>query len=117
MANQTGETVLVTGGSGFLGGWCIIDLLNRGYRVRTTVRDIAREQEVRAALSAEVEAGDRLTFFEADLQRRRWLEGSGRGLRLRAARRLPVPAQAARQSRRSDRAGARRNPARAAREP
>ena len=68
MANQTGETVLVTGGSGFLGGWCIIDLLNRGYRVRTTVRNIAREQEVRTALSAEVEAGDRLAFFEADLQ-------------------------------------------------
>ena len=57
---ETGETVLVTGGSGFLGGWCIIDLLNRGYRVRTTVRNIAREQEVRTALSAEVEAGDRL---------------------------------------------------------
>jgi nucleoside-diphosphate-sugar epimerase len=67
MVNQTGESVLVTGGSGFLGGWCIIGLLNRGYRVRTTVRDIAREQEVRSALSAEVEAGDRLSFFKADL--------------------------------------------------
>jgi dihydroflavonol-4-reductase len=30
--------VLVTGGSGFLGGWCIAELLSRGFAVRTTVR-------------------------------------------------------------------------------
>ena len=41
MAEGDGKTVLVTGGSGFLAGWCIIDLLQRGYRVRTTVRDPA----------------------------------------------------------------------------
>ena len=34
------ETVLVSGGSGFLAGWCIVDLLERGYEVRTTVRDL-----------------------------------------------------------------------------
>src|SRR2546423_9728642 len=31
-------TVLVTGGSGFVGGWCLVELLRRGYRVRATVR-------------------------------------------------------------------------------
>ena len=25
------QTVLVTGGSGFLGGWCLVELLQRGY--------------------------------------------------------------------------------------
>lgn len=42
------------------------ELLGRGYTVRTTVRDLSREEDVRSA--AEVPAGDgRLTFFPADL--------------------------------------------------
>ncbi|HET7484290.1 MAG TPA: aldehyde reductase [Solirubrobacterales bacterium] len=61
------ETVLVTGGSGYLGGWCLVELLRRGYRVRTTVRDISREAEVRARLEPEVDAGDNLTVLTADL--------------------------------------------------
>jgi len=61
------KTVLVTGGSGFLGGWCLVELLRRGYRVRTTVRDLSREAEVRARLEPEVDAGDRLSVLAADL--------------------------------------------------
>jgi nucleoside-diphosphate-sugar epimerase len=76
----TGETgtVLVTGGSGFLGGWCVVELLRRGYAVRTTVRDPAREAGVRAAVAsqlgagersaAEAPAGDRLAVLTADLR-------------------------------------------------
>jgi len=59
--------VLVTGGSGFLGGWCVVELLRRGYRVRTTVRDLAREAEVRGRVATQVDADDRLSFFAADL--------------------------------------------------
>ena len=33
--------VLVTGGTGFVAGWCIAALLQRGYEVRTTVRDLS----------------------------------------------------------------------------
>jgi nucleoside-diphosphate-sugar epimerase len=61
------KTVLVTGGSGYLGSWCAVDLLRRGYRVRTTVRDLSRESEVRAAIASEVDAGDRLAVLAADL--------------------------------------------------
>jgi dihydroflavonol-4-reductase len=61
------QTVLVTGGSGFLGGWCLVELLKAGYRVRTTVRDQSREGDVRATLSAMVEPGDRLSVLAADL--------------------------------------------------
>jgi uncharacterized protein YbjT (DUF2867 family) len=32
------ELVLVTGGSGFVGAHIIVQLLNAGYRVRTTLR-------------------------------------------------------------------------------
>ena len=66
-AEHREETVLVTGGSGFLGGWCLVELLRRGFRVRTTVRDPSREAEVRANLASEVDAGDRLSVFTADL--------------------------------------------------
>jgi dihydroflavonol-4-reductase len=62
------EPVLVTGGTGFLGGWCVAGLLERGYDVRTTVRDLAREGDVRAAVAAAgVEADSRLSVRAADL--------------------------------------------------
>jgi nucleoside-diphosphate-sugar epimerase len=66
MAEDPGR-VLVTGGSGFLGGWCVIELLRRGYSVRTTVRSLSREAQVRAAVASEVDPGDRLTVLAADL--------------------------------------------------
>lgn len=65
MSNQ--GTVLVTGGSGFIGGWCVIGLLQQGYTVRTTIRNLAREAEVRATLAKVVDAQDRLSFHAADL--------------------------------------------------
>lgn len=61
------EIVLVTGGTGFIAGWCIVELLKRGYTVRTTVRSLAKEQAVRVAISAETDPGERLTFHIADL--------------------------------------------------
>jgi nucleoside-diphosphate-sugar epimerase len=64
---KPGGTVLVTGGSGFVAGWCVVELLRRGYDVRTTVRDSSREEEVRAAVASQVDPEDRLTFFGADL--------------------------------------------------
>jgi nucleoside-diphosphate-sugar epimerase len=61
------ETVLVTGGTGFVAGWCIVELLRRGYTVRSTVRSLSKGPGVRAAISSAVDPGDRLTFFAADL--------------------------------------------------
>ncbi|HWB37228.1 MAG TPA: NAD-dependent epimerase/dehydratase family protein [Rugosimonospora sp.] len=61
------ETVLVTGGTGYLAGWCVVTLLERGYHVRTTVRDAAREAAVRRAVSTVTDPGNRLGFAVADL--------------------------------------------------
>ena len=64
--------VLVTGGSGFIGSHCILALLAAGYEVRTTVRNLNREEDVRAMLGVGgVEAGNRLTFVTADLEKDR----------------------------------------------
>src|SRR5436853_230492 len=63
-------TVLVTGGSGFIGGWCIAGLLAQGHNVRTTVRDLKREAAVRTGLSTiapDAASAERLKFFAADL--------------------------------------------------
>jgi dihydroflavonol-4-reductase len=67
MVEDHGPMVLVTGGSGFLGGWCVIELLRRGYTVRTTVRSLSREAQVRAAVASEVDPGDPLAVLAADL--------------------------------------------------
>ncbi|MDT2005037.1 NAD-dependent epimerase/dehydratase family protein [Rhodococcus opacus] len=62
------ELVLVTGGSGYVAGWCIVELLRRGYDVRTTVRNSDKENEVQAAVSGAVDFDPgRLTFAVADL--------------------------------------------------
>lgn len=62
-------TVLVTGGSGFVGSHTILQLLAAGHQVRTTVRNLQREPDVRAMLKqGGAEPGDRLSFFAADLE-------------------------------------------------
>ncbi len=63
------STVLVTGGSGFIGSYCILQLLAAGHQVRTTIRNLKREGDMRAMLKqGGAEAGDRLSFIAADLE-------------------------------------------------
>lgn len=71
---MTGETngdsalapVLVTGGSGYLAGSIIVQLLAAGRAVRTTIRNLARANEVRTTLERHAPTRG-LTFHAADL--------------------------------------------------
>jgi nucleoside-diphosphate-sugar epimerase len=62
------STVLVTGGSGFIASHTILQLIGAGHTVRTTLRSLSRENEVRATLKAAgADPGDGLSFVAADL--------------------------------------------------
>ena len=61
--------ILVTGATGFVGKWTILELLRKGYRVRGTVRSLARTGEVTAPLVEDLGQGPlaNLDLVEADL--------------------------------------------------
>ncbi len=60
--------VLVTGGSGFLGSWCIVNLLEAGHDVATTVRSSSREPDVLDMVQAGGQDREgAISFYEADL--------------------------------------------------
>jgi dihydroflavonol-4-reductase len=58
---------LVTGGSGYIAGYCIAQLLNEGWRVRTTVRNLGRAEEVRASIGKIAANAGAIEFAAADL--------------------------------------------------
>lgn len=63
------KKVIVTGGTGFVAGWVIVEFLQAGYEVSTSVRSMKKtdrlEKEIAGAVSKEEMAN--LSFFEADL--------------------------------------------------
>jgi len=68
MNNLNKQTVLVTGGTGFIGVYCILNLLQQGYTVKTTLRSLNRKEKVLNILkSAGITSFENLTFIEADL--------------------------------------------------
>ncbi|KAA2242959.1 aldehyde reductase [Chitinophaga agrisoli] len=65
---NTGKTVLVTGGTGFVGIHCILQLLQQGYQVRTTIRSLSKKDEVISMLkTGGLTSIENLSFTVADL--------------------------------------------------
>jgi dihydroflavonol-4-reductase len=59
--------VAVTGGSGYVAGYCIAQLLNEGWRARTTVRNLRAAEEVRATIGKITASAGAIEFMAADL--------------------------------------------------
>lgn len=71
MSDKSSTTVLVTGGSGFIGAYVILGLLSAGYTVRSTIRSLSRESSAREALKnggASDTDLSRLSFLAASLE-------------------------------------------------
>lgn len=62
------KKVLVTGGTGFLANHLIAQLLQQGYDVKTTVRNLAKQDQIKTTLKqSHVENLSNLSFIAADL--------------------------------------------------
>lgn len=71
------DLVLVTGASGFIAGHCIIALVNRGYRVRGTLRSLSKADHIRKTLAPYIDCVDNLEFAAADLSNDKgWVEAA-----------------------------------------
>lgn len=73
---HTHQKVLVTGGTGFVAIHSILQLLNRGYQVRTTIRSITSKDKIYEMLkNGGIADFSKIEFVEADLTAdKNWLE-------------------------------------------
>ncbi len=65
--DPTSTRVLVTGAGGFIAGHCILQLLERCYRVRGTLRNMERAPQIRDVLTQHGQPGEELELCRADL--------------------------------------------------
>ncbi len=84
-------TVLVTGASGFIAQHIVVGLLRAGYRVRGTIRALARADDLRKVITAHVDAGDRFELVAAELTKDAGWAEAARGCRFVQHVASPLP--------------------------
>ena len=62
------KKIFVTGASGFIGSHCVIDLLEHGYQIVGTIRDMSREKTLRKIFSRLELNNDKVIFKKGDLR-------------------------------------------------
>lgn len=93
MSTNSSTTVLVTGASGYVAMHCVLQLLQQGYRVRGTLRNLKREAQIRQSLAKHIDANDQLEFVQADLLKDDGWDAAVRGCRYVLHIASPLPAQ------------------------
>lgn len=61
------KTILVTGGTGYIGSWVVKELLEKGYAVRVSVRDKSKTSKYQHLIDIENKTAGILEFWEANL--------------------------------------------------
>jgi nucleoside-diphosphate-sugar epimerase len=73
------KTVMVTGGSGYIGSWIVKELLEKGYSVRITVRDKNKTAKFQHLLEMAQNSPGKLEVWEADLLKEGSFDDAARG--------------------------------------
>jgi nucleoside-diphosphate-sugar epimerase len=84
--------VLVTGGSGYVAGYCVAHLLNDGWSVRATARSVANTAAVRASVGSIASRASEIEFVPADLLSDAGWDGAAVGAQSVLPAAPPVPA-------------------------
>jgi dihydroflavonol-4-reductase len=61
------KKVLLTGISGYIGNHCAAELLKQGYRVRGSLRNLSKSEQVLQAIQTEIDPTDKVEFCQLDL--------------------------------------------------
>lgn len=91
--DAAGDWVLVTGASGFIAQHTILAVLAAGFRVRGTVRSLAKADEVKKILGAHTTLGDRFELVAAELTRDDGWREACRGCRFVLHMASPLPSK------------------------
>ena len=61
------QKLLITGASGFIATHCTVELLNNGYQIRGTVRNLSRAKQIRDILKNHTKNAETIEFAQAEL--------------------------------------------------
>lgn len=73
------KTIMITGGTGYIGAWLTKMLLEKGYTVRLTVRDKNRTEKYAPLQEIATSVGSTLDLYEADLLKDGSFDEAARG--------------------------------------